>query len=97
MELLLEFAGVLGPAAAGLVTVPALNAVKKASALIDRTPATVKQLLGLTIAFGLTKLGALTNTVLPPTLELFDGSHTEALLAAGIAFAVHAGKRKVSK
>lgn len=93
MDILLDFAGVAGPAIAGLLTVPALQGVKKVSGLVQKAPATVKQFLGIGIAFGLTKLGAAANVALPPSLELFDGSSTEALIAAGIAFGVHAGKK----
>lgn len=92
---LLELMTLLGPAIAGLLTVPILNAIKRLSTWVDNTPAVVKQMLAIVIAFVLTKGGELINTALPTDLALFTGESLEALIAAGIAYGVHAGRKKV--
>lgn len=89
----LELVGALGPALAGLLTVPILQGIKSVSGFVDRSHAVVKQVAAVVIAFGLTQLGALLGVVLPAELALFDGSSTEALVAAAIAFGVHAGQK----
>lgn len=93
MNLLLEFAGVAAPAIAGLLTVPLLQGIKAIAAPVRKLPAAAKQLAAVGIAFGLTKAGAALNVALPLTLEGFTGSDVESLAAAGIAMAVHAGKK----
>src|SRR5690606_9287715 len=93
MQLLIEFLQVMGPAIAGLLTVPILQGIKSVSGWVDSRAPFVKQALGIIIAFGLTKLGALIDVALPAGLSLFDGTHVEAVIAAGIAFAVHAGRK----
>ena len=93
MDTLLEFAGVAGPAIAGLLTVPLLQGIKLIAKPVKKLPAAAKQLAAVGIAFGLTKAGAALNVALPTSLELFTASDAEALAAAGIAMAVHAGKK----
>lgn len=97
MDALLELAGLLGPLIAGLLTVPIVNAIKSLVVALDRTPAAVKQVLAVVIAWGLTKLGTIADpllgVVMPDELSLFTGETTEALIAAAIAFGVHAGQR----
>lgn len=93
MDVLLDFAGVAGPAIAGLLTVPILQGIKAVAKPIKKLPAAAKQLTAVGIAFGLTKAGAAIGVALPTSLELFTGSDVEALASAGIAMAVHAGKK----
>lgn len=93
VDSLLELAGMAGPLIAGLLTVPLTRAITNLVAFLDRAPAPVKQLIALVIAFGLTKLGGLLQLVLPESIELFTGSTTEALIAAAIAYGVHAGQK----
>lgn len=93
MDILLDAAALLGPMIAGLLTVPVLQLLKRVSGLVDRSPAWLKQLLGVVIAYGITQLGAMLELVLPLDLNMFTGETVEALLAAAIAFGVHAGKR----
>lgn len=93
VDLLLQAAELLGPLVAGLLTVPVLGALKRVAGFIDRTPAAVQQLLGVVVAYVLTQLGTALDVVLPGELSLFTGESTEVLLAAAIAFGVHAGKK----
>lgn len=93
VDALLELASLLGPVLAALLTVPLLQAIKRAASWVDNSPAALKQILGVVIAFVLTKLGAAINTVLPLELSLFTGETLESLIASGIAFAVHAGQK----
>lgn len=93
IDALLELASLLGPVIAALLTVPILQAIKRAASWVDNAPAALKQVLGVVIAFVLTKLGAAINTTLPTELSLFTGETLEALIASGIAFAVHAGQK----
>lgn len=97
MEILYEYLAFAGPTAAGLITVPVLDALKAVSNLVDRTPAPVKQILAVTIAFGLTKLGSLLSIALPGDLALFTGSDIEGLVSAGIAMAAYAGRKASSE
>lgn len=93
MDTLLEFAGVAGPAIAGLLTVPIFQGIKLIAKPIRKIPSSVKPLVTTAIAFGLSKAGAALDVALPSSLDLFTGSDVEALTAAGIAMAVHAGKK----
>ncbi len=93
MDILLDFAGVAAPALAGLLTFPLLQGIKLLAKPVQKLPAAGKQLAAVAISFGLTKAGAALNVALPMTLESFTGSDAEALAAAGIAMAVHAGKK----
>lgn len=93
MEMLFDLLAAVGPAIAGVLTVPILQALKSASDRLDRAPALVKQVLGVLIAFGLTTLGGLLDVTLPGDLALFSGTDVEAAVAAAIAFAVHAGRK----
>lgn len=90
MEMLLEL---VGPTLVALLTVPVLAGVKYVVTAIDGWPAPIQQMLAVLVAAGLAQLGALTNLVLPETLQLFTGETVEALLAAAMAFGVHAGKK----
>lgn len=93
MEILFQAVEALSLLIAGLLTVPVLDVLKRASSLVDRAPDVVKQGLAVTIAGALTKLGALLSVTLPTDLTLFTGSTVEALVAAAIAFGVHAGRK----
>jgi len=93
LTLLSSLLELLGPLLVGLLTVPIMGLVKQAVGFLDSMPAAVQQIVAVLIAFGLTQLGGLANTILPEGLALFTGADIEALLSAGIAFAVHAGKK----
>jgi hypothetical protein len=96
VDTLLEFAQVIAPVAIGALTVPIMNGLKSLVTLIDRAPAWAKRLIAVTIAFGLTKLGALLNVAIPTDITLIDGSTIEAIAAAALAFAFHAGDQNRS-
>lgn len=93
MEILLNLLEQTGPVLAGIITVPILQGLKSVSSWLDARNPLVKQLLAVVIAFGLTQLGALLGTTLPGELELFTGDDIQGAVAAGIAFAVHAGRK----
>lgn len=97
MDILFQFLEQSLPVLAGILTVPILQALKKASSFVDGTAPIVKQILGVVIAFILVKVGAFLNVVIPGELELFTASDVEAAVAAGIAFAIHAGKKASQK
>ena len=93
MEMLTQGLELLGPTLVALLTVPALAGLKYVVTFIDGWPAWAQQISAVLIAAGLAKLGALTNLVLPESLHLFTGETVEGLLAAAMAFGVHAGKK----
>lgn len=93
MDILFQLLELLGPLIVALLTVPIMNGLKRVVTFIDGTNATVKQILVVIISFGLTQLGELANVALPGELSLFTGDDVGALLSAGIAMAIHAGKK----
>lgn len=93
METLLEYAQVITPGVAGALTVPLLQGIKRVVVPIDNAPAWLKRIIAVSIAFALTKIGAVVNVVLPGELQLITGGHIEALAAGGVALAIHAGDR----
>ncbi len=93
MEILTQGLELLGPTVVALLTVPALGGIKRIVTFIDGWPAWAQQISAVLIAAGLAQLGALTNLVIPESFQLFTGETVEALLAAAMAFGVHAGKK----
>ena len=84
----------LGPVLVGIVTVPLWDLIKKGSDFTDnKLPAWAHQFVVALIALGLSKLGALLNTVLPTSLSLFSQSDVAALLSSAIALASKAGQQ----
>ena len=83
---------VLGPAVIALVTVPAFERIKKWS-WISRLPTTGKQLSVLVLALLMTRIAAPVDAYLPEAAAMFGDPDTAALLAAAMAYAIHAGKR----
>ena len=84
---------IVGPTIVAIISVPAFDLFKLVTSLKGKLPAWVQQLMVPMLAFGLTWLGALTNTILPESLELFTAGHTTALLSAAMAFGIKAGKQ----
>ena len=73
---------IVGPTVVGILSVPAWDVIKLATNLKGKLPAWAQQLTVPMLAYGLTWLGALTNVILPESLELFTADHTSALLSA---------------
>lgn len=94
MDILFELLSLLGPTLVALLTVPIMQGLKSAVTFLDNSPAAVKQIIVVLIAFGLTKLGEFLNLTLPGELTLFTGEDIGALLSAGLSMAIHAGKKK---
>ncbi len=93
METLNELSLVLAPTIVAMLTVPVMRGIKFLITAVDGFPAWAQQIMTVLIAFGLSKLAALTGTVLPESLELFSGNDAEALVSAALAMAMHAGKK----
>lgn len=91
METLLEIAQTLAPIVVAILTVPTLNVVKRLA--FPDAPAWIKQIAAGLVAFGLTKLGAFLNVSLPTDVTVFTEGDVAAALAAGIAMAIHAGRK----
>ena len=77
----------------GLVTVPVMAFIKNFVAFIDDLAPSFQRVLVALIALGLTQLGAFVNVMLPTELVLVTADNLEAVIAAGIALAVHAGTK----
>lgn len=83
----------LAPLAVALLTVPLMEALQKAVVWLDGQMAFVKQIVVVLIAWVLTQLGGLLDLALPTDLALFTGNDMEAVIAAAVAFAIHAGRK----
>ncbi len=94
MSILTQALELLGPTLVGIITVPLMSGVKYVAHFIDRWPAWGQQLGTVGIAFGLSQLGVLTNTILPDAFHLFTDADMSALISSGMAFAIHAGKKQ---
>ena len=88
---------ILGPTLVGILSVPLWDVIKLATNLKGKLPAWAQQLTVPLLAYGLTWVGALTNVILPESLELFTAEHTSALLSAAMAFGIKAGKQAKDK
>lgn len=93
MNVVTTILGLLGPAIIGVLTVPVFDLLKRVTLLKGKLPAWVQQLSVPVLAYALTWIGALTNTILPASLELFTADHVSALLASAIAMAAKAGRQ----
>lgn len=88
---------IIGPTIVAIVAVPTWDLLKRVTSLKDKLPAIVQQIMVPLLAYGLTWLGALTNTILPESLELFTPDHIYALMSAAMAFGIKAGKQAKPK
>lgn len=93
LEHLIPLVELLAPVLAGVISVPLFNLVKKAVSWIDGQAGWLQQILVAVQTYVLAELSALAGVVLPETLAGVTLDNTEALAAAGIAFAIHAGKK----
>lgn len=90
LNLLLGFLALTGPLAVGIFTPRLYGFVKGQVAVskwLDKLPGWAQQFAVLATAFLLYKLGAFLNGFIPITF--FAGGDVAALIAAGIAFALH--------
>lgn len=93
MDYVFEIVTLLAPVVVGILTVPILQGIKRVVTVVDNLPAWGKQIAAVLIAYGLAQLAAVAQTPLPETLHAFSGEQVEALVSAGIALAIHAGKK----
>ncbi len=75
------------------LTVPVYGAIKRWSAFVKGWRPLWQQTAAVTTAAVLAQLAALLNSPLPETLQLFTGEVTQTAIAAGMALAIHAGKK----
>ncbi len=101
MEMLTQLLEFIGPilvhydeVLVGILTVPAFGGIKWALHFIDEWKPWAQQLGAATVALVMMKATVLLNVALPETLEAFTVDSTETAIAAAIAFAIHAGKKK---
>ncbi len=97
MDTMLELLTMLGPTIVAILTVPLMRGIKFTVTVVDGWPPAVQQIMTVVLAFGLSKLGALTNLVFPEAFHLFGEGDAAALISAGMAFAIHAGEKARSK
>lgn len=86
-----ELLTMLVPVVVAFLTTLIVQGIKRAVTLVDGTPAIVKQLLAVGVAFVLTKLAAFTGVGLPPALGGLDATVVSALLSSVFAMLIHAG------
>jgi len=78
-----------GPTIIGILTVPAMRGLKLAIPAVDGLVPWAQQIAVVVIAVILTQLGAFLNVQLPTELSLLTANDLEAVMAGGIALAVH--------
>ena len=93
MNTFIELFALLGPFVVAALTIPVMNGIRSAVGVINTAPALVKRLIVIVIAFGLAKLSVLAGVALPENLEGITVENLEALGAAALAFAFHAGDK----
>lgn len=97
MDFLITALGFLGPAIIGSLTVPVFGGIKKIAKVLDRLPSPFQQMGALGVAGGLTWLSGTLNVLLPTELVMFSPDSVSALLAAAMAFGMHAGMKAKAK
>lgn len=91
---LLEF---VGPTLVAITTVWLMDWMKRFVSLIDRLNPTLKRVVVILIAYGLTRLAQLVGTAVPTDLAAFTESDISALLSAAMAYAIHAGNNQLGE
>lgn len=83
----------LGPVLVALATVPLLGGIKRFFSFVDDWSPYAQRAVAVIIATLLTMLGSWLSVDLPESLQLFTGETVEALVAAAMAMAIHAGNK----
>lgn len=96
-SLLDSIIGTILPIIFGVITVPIMNALKKASDWVDARPAWLQQFIVLIIAYILTQIGALAGVKLPTTIGGLDSTAVQTILVWLISQAVHIAQKLSSK
>lgn len=96
METVVEVLGLVAPAIIAALSVVLMNGLKSVVGVIDNAPALVKRVTVILIAYGLAKLSGLVGVALPETLQELTITNLEALMAAALAMAFHAGDKTAS-
>ena len=81
------------PIIIGMLTPKVMGGVKHVAKFVDGQHAPIQQMLVAGIAWGLTEASGFLGTALPGTLSMVTDNEISAALSAGIAFAIHAGKK----
>lgn len=77
------------PVIVGVLTVPLVNLIKKASTWVDALPDAVKQLFVLLVAYAANLLSGLLGVTLPTSLGGFDSTAVGTLISAVLAYLLH--------
>jgi len=93
LNFLLDIVELLQQPIVGILTMYAMLGLKKMSSWIAARAPVIQQLFVPILAWGFTELGGLLNLVLPTDLAVWDASIMSATISAGIAYAIHAGRR----
>lgn len=81
------------PVLIGMIIQPIMGAIKRVSVTIDRQAAPIQQVIIALMAWGMTEASTLLNVMLPSDLSLVTNAEVTAAISAGIAMAIHAGKK----
>lgn len=82
------------PLVVGFATVPVMDAVKRASAFVDKQSPAIKQGLVVAIAAALSLLAKLLETALPTDLASWTPDSVSVLISAIFAMIVKAATKK---
>lgn len=93
MDILAQVLDIAQEPLVGILTVYVMMGLKWLLRKVDELPAAVQQLMVPFVAYGITWLGTLLNLALPTDLGQWTASTTSAVISAGIAYGVHAGKK----
>lgn len=84
---------VITPILIGFATPFVVDAIKRANAFVDRSPAYVKQGLALAVAAGATALTHAFGVPVPADLGAWDSEVVKVFLSAALAVAIKQGRQ----
>ena len=90
---LVEILDILQEPLIGILTVYVMMGLKYVQQWIGKMNAVLQQMLVPLIAYGLTWLSSLLEVVVPLDLGLWTEPTTSAAISAGVAYAIHAGRK----
>ena len=93
VNVLVEVLDVLHEPLVGLLTVYAMAGLKVVQTWIGRLPGAVQSMIVPLVAWGLTYVSSFLALVLPTDLALWTDINVSAVMSAGIAMAIHAGRK----
>lgn len=94
MELLNELLPLVLPVVVAFLTQHGFELLQRGLVILNKAPVIIKQVAVVVIAFGLTKLSIMLGVDLPTTdIAGLAAEDLSALIAAGFAYAFHAGAK----